>query len=306
MISDICGRIANCATGLDWRRGTSRRNTHMVTRLITAAIGVAVTLIVLFLHNTAVLPIAAGAISVIALYEYLRANGLLRYHLSSAAALSYALGLPLVQVGIIARYRSMLMVAAVSVVLYDYIRHKKKMPEKAFFCYLAGMFLIPTAMAATVTLNNVHEQHSVAYLVLALCGAWISDTGAYFFGTLFGKTKLCPEISPKKTVLGFAGGIAANVIFFIGFCMGYSAYMKSKGIAMGVNWFAVIIIAMVCAVLGTLGDLAASTMKRQLGIKDFGNIMPGHGGVLDRFDSVLLVVPFFTAYVQATNFFELA
>ena len=88
--------------------------------------------------------------------------------------------------------------------------------------------------------------------------------------------------------------------------MGYSAYMKSKGIAMGVNWFAVIIIAMVCAVLGTLGDLAASTMKRQLGIKDFGNIMPGHGGVLDRFDSVLLVVPFFTAYVQATNFFELA
>ena len=92
MISDICGRIANCATGLDWRRGAFRRNTHMVTRLITAAIGVAVTLIVLFLHNTAVLPIAAGAISVIALYEYLRANGLLRYHLSSAAALIYALG----------------------------------------------------------------------------------------------------------------------------------------------------------------------------------------------------------------------
>lgn len=277
----------------------------MVTRLITAVIGIVIALIVLFLHNTAILPIAAGVISVLALYEYLRVNKLLRYHLSSTAALVYALLLPLIQVGMVARYRSMMVITALVFVLYDYVRHKKKMTEKTVFTFLTGMFLIPPAMASAVTLNNAHEQHGLAYLIMALCGAWIADTGAYFVGTLFGKAKLCPEISPKKTIVGFVGGIVFNVIFFIGFCIIYRSFMADKGIEIGVNWFAAVIVSMVCAVLGTLGDLAASTMKRQLGIKDFGNIMPGHGGILDRFDSVLLVMPFFAAYVQSTNFFEI-
>lgn len=278
----------------------------MVTRLITAAIGVAIALIVLFLHNTVVLPIAAGIISVLALYELLRANNLLRYHLSSIAALAYAFLLPCVQVGILARYRSMMVIVAICCVLFDYVRHQKKMADKTFFTFLAGMFLIPPAMAAAVTLNEAHENHGVAYLVLALGGAWIADTGAYFVGSAFGKTKLCPVISPKKTILGFAGGIITNVIFFIVFSAIYCSVMTKKGIPMGINWFATVLVSMVCAILGTLGDLAASTLKRQLGMKDYGDIMPGHGGVLDRFDSVLLVLPFFAAFVQATNFFELA
>lgn len=277
----------------------------MVTRLITAAIGVAVALVVLFLHNTPVLPIAAGAIAAAALFEFLRANKLLRYHLSSIAALAYAFLLPCLQVGIVARYRSMMIIAAICCVLFDYVRHQKKMPEKTVFTFLTGMFLIPPAMAAAVTLNKTHEVHGVAYLVLALCGAWIADTGAYFIGTAFGKAKLCPAISPKKTIVGFIGGIVANVIFFIVFSAIYCSVMTKKGIPMGINWFATILVSMVCAILGTLGDLAASTVKRQLGIKDYGEIMPGHGGILDRFDSVLLVLPFFTAFVQATNFFEL-
>ncbi len=278
----------------------------MVTRLITAAIGVAIALIVLFLHNTVVLPIAAGIISVLALYELLRANNLLRYHLSSIASLAYAFLLPCVQVGILARYRSMMVIVAICCVLFDYVRHQKKMADKTFFTFLAGMFLIPPAMAAAVTLNEAHENHGVAYLVLALGGAWIADTGAYFVGSAFGKAKLCPAISPKKTILGFAGGIITNVIFFIVFSAIYCSVMTKKGIPMGINWFATVLVSMVCAILGTLGDLAASTLKRQLGMKDYGDIMPGHGGVLDRFDSVLLVLPFFAAFVQATNFFELA
>ena len=292
---------------MNWIGGAaSPPQTHMVTRLITAAIGILIALIVLFFHNTFALPLAAGIISAVALYELLRANKLLRYHLSSVAALSYAFLLPFLQVGIVARYRSMMMIAAICCVLFDYVRHQKKMADKTFFAFLSGMFLIPPAMAAAVTLNKTHENHGVAYLVLALCGAWIADTGAYFVGSAFGKAKLCPQISPKKTVVGFIGGIVANIIFFVAFCAVYSSIMTKKGIPMGVNWFATVLISMVCTVLGTLGDLAASTLKRQLGLKDYGDIMPGHGGVLDRFDSVLLVLPFFTACVQATNFFELA
>lgn len=290
---------------MDWRRGFPPQ-THMATRLITAAVGVAIALIVLMLHNfPLVLPLAAGIISAAALYELLRANKLLRYHLSSVAALSYAFLLPFLQVGIVARYRSMMIITAVCCVLFDYVRHQKKMAEKTFFAFLAGMFLIPPAMAAAVTLDKTHENHGVAYLVLALGGAWIADTGAYFVGSAFGKAKLCPAISPKKTVVGFIGGIVANIIFFVAFCAVYGSIMTNKGVPMRVNWFATVLVSMVCAILGTLGDLAASTLKRQLGLKDYGDVMPGHGGVLDRFDSVLLVLPFFTAFVQATNFFEL-
>ncbi|MBR3267995.1 MAG: phosphatidate cytidylyltransferase [Oscillospiraceae bacterium] len=277
----------------------------MGTRLLTAGIGIAVALIVLLLHNTFVLPLAAGIIAVCMLLELLHVNNLLRYHLSAVCALGYALILPMLQTGIEARYRLMLTVIAVTGVMYDYVRHKKRMEAKSFFIYIGGMLLIPPAMALTVTLNNTHEQHGLAYLVLALCGAWIADSGAYFIGTLFGRAKLCPEISPKKTVAGFIGALIANVLFYVIFCGIYLSVMTKKGVAMHVNWFAAILIAMVCAVLGTLGDLTASTLKRQLGIKDYGKIMPGHGGILDRFDSVLIVLPFFTAFVQATSFFEL-
>lgn len=277
----------------------------MVTRLITAGIGIVVALIVLFLHNTFMLPLAVGMVSAAMIYEYMKVNNLLRYHLSAVAAIFYSATLPMIQINLTARYRPMLTVAAVTVVLYDYVRHKKRMEDRTFFAIITGMFLIPGAMSLAVTLNNSHEQHGMAYLVLALGGAWIADSGAYFAGTLFGRAKLCPEISPKKTVAGFIGAIVCNVIFFIVFCGIYASSMAKKGMAVSLNWFAVVLIAMVCAVLGTLGDLAASTLKRQLGIKDYGNAMPGHGGVLDRFDSVLLVLPFFTAFVQATTFFEL-
>ena len=277
----------------------------MIVRLITAAIGVVIALIVLFLHNTFVLPLAAGIIGVLALLEFLRCNHLLRYKFASAAALVYALTYPFLQVGIIARYRPMLTVIALICLLAEYVLHQKKMPEKDIFALCTGMFLISGAMASAVVLNHAHEQHGLAYLVLALGGAWIADSGAYFVGSIFGRAKLCPKISPKKTVVGFIGGIAADVAFFCVFCGIYRSVMTAKGVAVDLNWFAVIVVAMVCAVLGTLGDLAASVLKRQLGIKDYGKIMPGHGGVLDRFDSVLLVLPFFTAFVQATNFFEL-
>ena len=104
------------------------------------------------------------------------------------------------------------------------------------------------------------------------------------------KHKLCPEISPKKTVEGFFGGIAADVIFMVIFALIYSLIAHAH-----VHYLWLIFIGIVCAVISVLGDLSASVLKRQQGIKDFGNIMPGHGGVMDRFDSVLFTVPAFYA-----------
>jgi len=276
----------------------------MTTRLISAGVGVAIALLVLFLHNTVMLPIAAAAVSLIIMFEFLRTNRLFRYRLSSICSLLYAAVLPFLTVGLAARFRLMLMLCCLIGLMADYVLHQTEMPPKHFFGFVAGTLLIPGAMACAITLHNAHEQHGIAYLVLALGGAWLADTGAYFTGTYLGKTPLCPRISPKKTVEGFIGGIVTCILFFLIFNGIYSAVMQTKGIAFHVSWISTVVIAAVIAVLSTLGDLVASVLKRQLGLKDYGTIMPGHGGLLDRFDSVLLVLPFFCAYVQATSFFN--
>ena len=116
---------------------------------------------------------------------------------------------------------------------------------------------------------------------------WVADAGAYFAGVKLGKRKLCPKISPKKTVEGALGGLLAGVLsalifgFVFDFIFGYSY----------VNYFALIIIGIINTPLSMLGDLGFSIIKRNLGIKDYGSIIPGHGGVLDRFDSVVVTAP---------------
>ena len=130
--------------------------------------------------------------------------------------------------------------------------------------------------------------------------AWIADGGAYFAGTFFGKHKLCPEISPKKTWEGFFGGLVSAIVFAILLGFGYELWDKifTGEQHFTVNVLVLGIIAVVCTFLGVLGDLVASLLKRQCGVKDFGNILPGHGGIMDRFDSVLFVAPFVYIAIQ--------
>jgi len=116
--------------------------------------------------------------------------------------------------------------------------------------------------------------------------AWLSDTAAYFVGMRFGRNKLIPQVSPKKTVEGAIGGLLGSVAFNLIF-----GVVCSVGFDLSVNYFALICLALVAGVFSQLGDLAASCIKREYGIKDFSSLLPGHGGILDRFDSVLFVAP---------------
>lgn len=120
-----------------------------------------------------------------------------------------------------------------------------------------------------------------ALLWLTLIGTWASDTFAYFSGYLLGRHKLCPQVSPKKTVEGLIGGIIGTVCA-IGVAGAYFGFAV---------WPMFILGAMI-AIIATIGDLAESIIKRYTGIKDSGNLIPGHGGVLDRFDSLLFTAPF--------------
>ena len=135
--------------------------------------------------------------------------------------------------------------------------------------------------------------YDAAFLVVLCAGiAWGGDIMAYFSGYLFGKHKMAPKLSPKKTIEGAVGGVIGSVIIALAMTFGYSKLPFSANTVvadMGRNYMSLIIFAALGSFVGMIGDLFASAVKRQQGIKDYGNIMPGHGGVLDRFDSFILV-----------------
>lgn len=126
-------------------------------------------------------------------------------------------------------------------------------------------------------------ESGLTYIVYALFIIWATDSGAYFIGRAFGKKKLWPEISPKKTVEGFFGGIASALIVAILFVL----FTEINESMWNLLWITTIL-----SIFGQIGDLVESAIKRHYSVKDSGNILPGHGGILDRFDSLLFVLPF--------------
>lgn len=129
----------------------------------------------------------------------------------------------------------------------------------------------------------IETRHAgLEFIVYCLLVVWTTDSGAYFVGRKFGKNKLWPEISPKKTIEGFVGGILIAVVFAIAMQLIYP-FMDS--------YVQLIFVTIIASIIGQMGDLVESAIKRHYGVKDSGNILPGHGGILDRFDSLLFVVP---------------
>lgn len=143
---------------------------------------------------------------------------------------------------------------------------------------LYGVLYISLLLSSVLLISK--EPNNIA-IWLVFITAWGTDTFAYFSGYFFGKRKLCPTISPKKTIEGSIGGILGSTLLSIIF--GYF-FLKDHLIA-------VALIGVLGSIVAQLGDLSASLIKRYTGIKDFGNLMPGHGGVLDRFDSILFTAP---------------
>lgn len=142
----------------------------------------------------------------------------------------------------------------------------------------------------TATMGGETKHYNYILLLAFFIIQWANDTGAYVFGSMLGKNKLLERISPNKTIEGAIGGILMGVTAGIIF----SLVTKSPFF----HWVAV---AFIITIFGTLGDLTESQIKRSCGVKDSGKLLPGHGGVLDRFDGVLFSAPFVLAYLQMFN-----
>ena len=146
-----------------------------------------------------------------------------------------------------------------------------------------GMVYVPLMLSFIPLIRELKYGGYLVWYMLA--AAWLTDTCAYFVGVGLGKHKFS-EISPKKSIEGCIGGAIGSMAFF-GL---YTYCLTTKGIDLNVPFMTVF--GFIISFVSQLGDFAASSIKRYCDIKDFGNIMPGHGGVLDRFDSIIMIAPF--------------
>ncbi len=146
---------------------------------------------------------------------------------------------------------------------------------------------------APVLLSYIYRirmmENGIFIVWLVFIASWVCDTCAYFFGVLFGKHKLAPVLSPKKSIEGSVGGIFGSAV--VGFLYAFVLYKLGVTFVEGDVLRAFPLIAAVGSVLSQIGDLAASGIKRNNDIKDYGNLIPGHGGIMDRFDSVIVTAP---------------
>ncbi len=164
-------------------------------------------------------------------------------------------------------------------------RHTDVMATIAGICYtplLAGAFIFIRGWQSADPLQN--EGRWLAFCVFG--AIWVGDTAAYFGGRAFGKHKLAPNISPKKTVEGFVFGLVGAVLF------GYICYTVGL-VRLDIS----LVVGLTAGTFGQLGDLVESRIKREAGVKDSGTLLPGHGGLLDRFDSLMTTAPIVALYL---------
>lgn len=155
-----------------------------------------------------------------------------------------------------------------------------------------ALFLIGSVLFIGLSFNLIiiTRNYDITYVIYLLLITTITDTFALFTGSLIGKHKLCPKISPKKTIEGLVGGVIMGTFVATVF---YNTLISST-----VPLVTVIMLTFVLCLVGQLGDLVFSSIKRYYGVKDFSNLIPGHGGILDRFDSLIFVVLAFTILIE--------
>lgn len=273
---------------MDDKRGLSiLKNPSFRTRAITGIVVCAILALIFILGYTIMLCVL-GILSLMGLWELFRAKNLLWKPFAITALIADVLYFILIRFydrPYIALYMVFLFAVLAIADIIIYILHYPEYELEDLFASYFFVFYVGVCLSF-LYLTRVHPWG--AYLVwLSIFSSWGCDVCAYLAGMIFGKKKIFPELSPKKTLEGCIGGIiGAGILSMIyAFCVqGYILDLKGEPIIFP-------IVCMVGAVIGMFGDLFASAIKRKVGIKDYSNLMPGHGGILDRFDSVILVSP---------------
>ena len=278
----------------------------MKQRIITAVVAFFVLLPVLIFSDTFIFPLGLAVCAVLSVWEMFACVGLKYAWLFTAPMYVLGAAFPF-----LIRYlpdRDLLapiaICAAVVWTLYAFtvlIFSHGKYPLEAVFVASFSLFYIFIGFNAILFIHDCEPGGKYLYYICFL-GAWITDIFAYFCGRAFGKHKLIPDVSPKKTVEGSIGGTVFCILVMVIF--GFVVEKLVPEISANLLIFAVA--GILIAVVSQIGDLSMSVIKRKYGVKDYGFIFPGHGGVLDRFDSVIAVSALLMVFSLFFNFFELA
>ena len=257
----------------------------MLTRIIAAVLLLPLLLAVVLFLPKIVTAMLFGIMSAIAVYELLHNTGLVKnnrfvvYGIVMAVFVALWSNLwtvyPLYLLGMLAFF----------CVLFGelLLSHSEVNIHDLAVSFLAGG-IIPYMFCSIVRIHGLATGRFLILLPFVI--AFLSDTGAYFAGKFFGKHKLAPVVSPKKTVEGVIGGVLGAVAGVVCYC-----YVLQEYYGFLVNWSCVPLYSVLGSLGAVFGDLCFSVIKRQTGIKDYGNLIPGHGGILDRFDSMIVVGP---------------
>lgn len=254
----------------------------MKKRVIAAFALLPLLLIVVLVLPKVYTAVLFGLMAAIAAYELLWGTGLVKHMrlVCYAAAMAFLVCL-WCGLGMSYRWAILGLLIFVGLLFGELLLSHTKFPfEKIATTFVAGL-IVPLLLSALV---RIHSGAQGRYFILIpFVLAFLSDTGAYFAGRAFGKHKLAPVISPNKTVEGVVGGVLGAIVGMLLYCV---VLQIAK---FEVNYFYAPLYGLVGSFGAVFGDLAFSAVKRQTGIKDYGNLIPGHGGILDRFDSMTVV-----------------
>ena len=274
----------------------------MKKRIISALIGLVLLVVVVQFGNIA-LGIGILALSVIGLHELYSAVG--RAGFKPIRIIGYVSCAPVFFISLNGEYKrvntyidlfksinyvsfGIFLVIILLFSLIIFLHDKYNLIDIALTIF--GILYVPFLFSFIVLTRNL--ENGILYIWLIFIGAFATDSSAYFIGVFLGRHKLLPAISPKKTVEGAIGGIVGCVVFTVL----YGAFVNMY--ANGIPLYHFALIGILNGILSQIGDWAASAVKRYVNIKDYGRLMPGHGGVLDRFDSILFTAPVVYFYLS--------
>ncbi len=257
----------------------------MKVRLIVSAVLLPLLLIALLLLPTIVTTVIIALASAIAAYELLHNTGLVK----SLRLVIYSMLMAFLAV-LWSHFDMDYATAVLGILIFAallfaelLISHGKLPFSQITACLFSGI-LVPLLFGSLVRIHGLG--YGRFYILLPFLLAFMADSGAYFAGRYLGKHKLAPNISPNKTIEGVIGGVAGAVLGMLIYCFVLDmAFDFTASYLIGVSY------GVVGSMAAVFGDLTFSVIKRQTGIKDYGNLIPGHGGILDRFDSMMIVAP---------------
>ncbi len=270
----------------------------MRTRILAGA-GLVVTVAVVLTAQSFIpilLPVVVALVGAIAVKEVLHSTGLCTVKPMVALAVLPVLVAPFICQGYLSIPLSVLYVVYAMLSFLGILCCHTKLTFQGMLAVVFFPILLAYAFGSVVALTQA-EGTKMLFLFLVFCWSSVADVGAYFVGVFFGKHKMAKIISPKKSWEGLVGGLMFGTIAAFLLCL---LYRSVFGFA--VHTWLVVCLSPLMIAIGVMGDLTASLIKRRCEIKDFGNLIPGHGGILDRFDSILMISALFWQICSLISF----